>query len=90
MLMTVQINARVSESTKAMLERESRATGIKKEALVEEALLHHFQALHELPADVVIKPRLVIAPATAEAMLTQMEVPQPTPDLRALMKRHGD
>lgn len=88
--MAVQINARVSETTKDLLERESRATGIKKEFLVEEALLHHFQALHELPADVIIRPRLVIAAETAEAVLDQIESPQPTPALRALMKRHGD
>lgn len=88
--MTVQINARVSEVTKAMLERESRATGIKKETLVEEALLQHFRAMQELPADVVIKARVVIDAVTAEAMLAQIESPQPTPALRALMKQHGD
>lgn len=88
--MAVQINARVSEATKELLEKESRMTGIKKEFLVEEALLHHFQALHELPPDVIIRPRLVISPATAEALLAQIEAPEPTPALRALMKQHGD
>ena len=88
--MAVQINARVSETTKELLEKESRATGIKKEFLVEEALLHHLQALHELPSDVIIHPRLVIASETAETVLAQMEAPEPTPALRALMKRHGD
>jgi hypothetical protein len=85
--MTVQINARVSETTKAWLERESRTTGIKKEFLVEEALLHHLQALHELPADIIVHPRLVVSAETAEAMLTQTA--EPTPALRDLMRRHG-
>lgn len=88
--MAVQINARVSETTKELLEKESRASGIKKEFLVEEALLHHFQALHELPADVIIHPRLVISSETAEDLLAQIAAPEPTPALRALMKRHGD
>ncbi|HEY9722476.1 MAG TPA: hypothetical protein V6D47_10695 [Oscillatoriaceae cyanobacterium] len=88
--MAVQINARISESTKELLERECRATGIKKEFLVEEALLHHLQALHELPADVIIHPRLLISAETAEALLEQIESPAPTQALKDLMKRHGD
>lgn len=88
--MAVQINARVAESTKEQLERESRATGIKKEFLVEEALLHHFLALRELPADVIIHPRLVITPEAAEGLVTQIEDAQPTDALRALMQQHGD
>lgn len=88
--MAVQINARVSETTKDLLEKESRATGIKKEFLVEAALLHHFQALHELPADVIVHPRLVITSQTAEILADQLETPQPTAALRDLLKRHGD
>jgi hypothetical protein len=88
--MAVQINARVSETTKDLLEKESRATGIKKEFLVEEALLHHFHALHELPSDVIVHPRLVITNQTAEALADQMQAAQPTSALRDLLKRHGD
>ena len=88
--MAFQINARVSAATKEQLERESRATGVKKEFLVEEALLHHFQALRELPADVIIHPRIVITAETAEALLAQIENAQPTQGLRDLMTRHGD
>lgn len=87
--MTVQISARVSETTKAWLEKESRATGVKKEFLVEEALLHHLQALHELPADIIVHPRVVVSPGVAEAVLTQIQAAAPTPALQALMKRHG-
>lgn len=87
--MTVQISARVTEATKAWLEKESRATGIKKEFLVEEALLHHLQALHELPADVIVRPRVVISAKAAETVMNQVEAPAPTPALQALMRRHG-
>jgi hypothetical protein len=85
--MAVQISARVSEATKAWLEQESRATGVKKEFLVEEALLHHLQALHELPADAIVHPRIVVSAETAEVLLGQTE--KPTPALQKLMKRHG-
>ena len=88
--MAVQISARVSEETKQLLEKVSRATGVKKEFLVEEALLHHFQALNELPADVIIPPRLIISSDTAQPLIEQIESPRPTAALRHLMKRRGD
>jgi hypothetical protein len=34
---------------------------VKKGYLVEEALLHHLQALQELPADILIATRIVVA-----------------------------
>ncbi len=34
---------------------------MKKGYLVEEALLHHLQALQELPADILIATRIVVA-----------------------------
>lgn len=87
--MAVQINARVSEVTKAMLERECRATGLKKETLVEEALLHHFRAMQSLPTDVVVKPKLLVQVDAALGLLEQLEGGEPTPALKALMQRHG-
>ncbi len=56
-----QISAYVSEATKRQVERYAAAHGVKKGFLVEEALLHHLQALSELPADIVIPPRLMVA-----------------------------
>ena len=35
-----------------MVERYTEARGVKKGHLIEEALLHHLQALRELPADI--------------------------------------
>ena len=55
-----QISAYVSEATKEQVERYAEAHGVKKGFLVEEALLHHLQALRELPADIVIPPRLTV------------------------------
>ena len=43
-----QISAHISEETRDMVERYAGAHGMKKGALVEQALLHHLQALREL------------------------------------------
>ena len=49
-----QISAHISVETRELIERYTGAHGLKKGALVEQALLHHLQALRELPADVII------------------------------------
>jgi len=50
-----QISAQISDTTRKLLERHVRRTGIKKGHLVEQALLHHLQALDaRKPA---LKPR---------------------------------
>ena len=60
----MQISAEISLGTKQLLERYSRAHGVKKQFLIERALLHHIQALEELPASVIIPPRLVVSAAS--------------------------
>jgi hypothetical protein len=81
-----QISAYISAATKQQVERYAEAHGVKKGYLVEEALLHHLQALHELPADIVIPPRLTV---TVESFASASEVVKkprkPTKALRALM-----
>lgn len=42
-----QISAYISESTKELVERYAESHGVKNGHLVEEALLHHLQALRE-------------------------------------------
>ena len=84
-----QISALISESTRNRLEKYVRATGVKKGHLVEQALLHHMQALEELPAEFVVHPRIVVSRKTGEAILEQMKSVESTPALRELM-RDGD
>ena len=81
-----QISALVSRTTSELLERHVRATGVKKGHLVEQALRHHLQALQELPADVVVHPKLVVTRKSGEAILRQMERGRPTPALRDLLR----
>jgi len=87
-----QISAYVSEATKQQVERYAEAHGVKKGYLVEEALLHHLQALRELPADIVVPPRVTVTVASFEAVTRLVKKPRrPTKALRALMagKRAG-
>jgi len=86
---STQISALVSETTRELLERHVRATGVKKGHLVEQALRHHLRALQELPADIIIHPRLVVTCKSGEAILREMETGTPTGALRNLM-RDGD
>jgi len=69
-----------------LLERHVRATGVKKGHLVEQALRHHLQALQELPADVVVHPKLVVTRKSGQAILKQIQGGKPTPALRDLLR----
>jgi hypothetical protein len=84
-----QISAQISVRTRELMERYVRQTGVKKGHLVEQALLHHLQALADLPAEYIIHPRIVVSRKTGEEMLRQAESAVPTPALRELM-RDGD
>jgi hypothetical protein len=84
-----QISAVVSETTRELLERHVRATGVKKGYLIEQALRHHLQALQELPTDVIVHPKLVVPRKSGEAILKEVEKARPTEPLRELL-RDGD
>jgi len=80
------ISAHISEETKEQVERYAHAHGVKKDALVEQALLHHLQALRELTADVIIPPRLALSEASfAQAAALTTKPRRPTKALRGLM-----
>lgn len=85
-----QISANVSEETSKQIDAYSQAHGVKKGYLVEMALLHHLQALREIPTDVIIPPRVVV---TEESMLKIADLleqaPAPTPALKNLMRGGG-
>jgi hypothetical protein len=86
----MQISAEISQGTKQLLERYSRAHGVKKQFLTESALLHHIQALEELPASVIIPPRLVVSAANGRKIAKLVSKRQkPTRKLVELM-RGGD
>jgi len=84
-----QISALISQVTRERLEKHVRATGLKKGYLVEQALLHHLQALDELPSEYIVRPRLIVTRRTGEQVLKALESGKPTTALRKLM-RDGD
>ena len=87
----VQISAEVSLTTKELLERYSKATGVKKGYLIEEALLRHLQALQELPMDIVVPARIVVSRVSGERLIERLASPaRPTRKLRELMSGDGD
>jgi hypothetical protein len=80
-----QISALISETTRELLEKYARRAGVKKGHLVEQALLHHLQALEELPAEYIIHPRIVLSRKTCEQSLRRAKSAKPTRALRDLM-----
>ena len=81
-----QISALVSAATRELLERHVRASGVKKGHLVEQALQHYLVALGQLPADVIVHPKLVVTRNSGEAILKQARTGKPTKALRELMR----
>lgn len=82
-----QISAFVSCSTKEQLERYVRATGVEMNYLVEQDLQHYLAAFEQLPADVVVHPKLLVTSDSGKAVLRQLRTGKPARALRALM--HG-
>lgn len=82
-----QISAPVSPETKDQLDRFSDESGLKKGHIVEQALLHHLQAMAELPPDVVIPPRLVLTSQAGKRVLERLQKPRrPTRAMKALFR----
>lgn len=81
-----QISAFVSKTTKEELERYAEAHGLKKGHLVEEALLHHLQALKAIPEDVILPVRVVVSRASGRKVLARLKKPRkPTAAMRSLL-----
>ena len=62
---------------------------MKKGHVLEMALLHHLQALHELPADIVISPRIVVSLRSGKEIEERIRASKATRSLRDLMS-HDD
>ena len=80
-----RISAFVSGTTKDLLDKYADAHGLKKAHLIEEAILHHLQALQELPMDVIIPARLAVSSESGRMVLARVERPgRPTKAMRKL------
>ena len=84
---TAQISAYISTETKISVENYIKKTGIKKRFLIEEALLHHLQALKEIPQDVIIPSRIQITDNSMKQLLALLNnAIEPTAELKDLMR----
>ena len=85
-----QISATVSAATKDKLDRFTESHGLKKNYVVEQALLYFMEARKELPDEALIPTRLVLDDDTFERVVKLLETPPaPTAALRDLMRGQG-
>jgi hypothetical protein len=80
-----RISARVSRTTRDLLQRHVHATGARKDNVVEEALRYHLQAMEALPADVIVRPKLVVTRRSGAAVLNQLKTAESAETLSDLM-----
>ncbi len=83
-----QISAHISATAKERLERYARSAGVTRSRLIEEALLHHLQALEDLPPDAIVPARVVLSTKSAEHVRRLLAHP-PTPT-RAMKRLFDD
>lgn len=81
-----QVSATVSTATKERLDRFTERLGLKKNFVVEQALLLFMESRRELPDEAFLPARLVLDDAGFERVLALLEAPPaPTSALRELM-----
>jgi uncharacterized protein (DUF1778 family) len=86
-----QISATISAATKERLDRFSESHGLKKNFVVEQALLFFMEARRELPDEAFVPARIVLDEKGFDRVVAMLaEPPAPTPDLRELMRARGD
>ena len=82
-----QISATISEATKQQLDRFTESQGLKKNFVVEQALLFFMQARRELPDEALIPTRIVLDDGSFDRLSQQLNAaPEPTSALVELMR----
>lgn len=82
-----QISATVSAATKERLDRFTESHGLKKNYVVEQALLFFMDARRELPDEALAPARIVLEDEAFDRLVESLERPAPpTQALRELMR----
>ncbi len=82
-----QISATISASTKERLDRFTEGHGLKKNYVVEQALLYFMEARRSLPEEAFIPTRIVVESKSFDRLVKLIESPpEPTEALRELMR----
>jgi uncharacterized protein (DUF1778 family) len=85
-----QISATISAATKEKLDRFTEHHGLKKNYVVEQALLYFMEARTEFPNEALIPARLVLDDESFDRVVDALErSPAPTEALRKLMRGQG-
>ncbi len=86
-----QISATISATTKEKLDRFTESHGLKKNFVVEQALLFFMEARRELPDEALVPARIVLEDKGFDRVAAMLaEPPAPTEDLRELMRARDD
>lgn len=86
-----QISATVTAETKEKLHLFTQRHGLKKNFVVEQALLFFMQARRELPDEAFIPARIILDDAGFDHLVAQLEQPPtPTDALVELMRDRDD
>ncbi len=81
-----QVSATISTTTKNKLDRFTEELGLKKNFVVEQALLFFMESRRQLPDEAFISSRIVLEDEVFEQILARLEAkPTPTSALKELM-----
>jgi uncharacterized protein (DUF1778 family) len=82
-----QISATVSAATKDKLDRFTESHGLKKNFVIEQAILYFIEARRELPDEAFIPTRIVLDDEAFDRVAQLLDnPPAPTDALRELMR----
>jgi len=82
-----QISAVVSAATKERLDRFTESHGLKKNYVVEQALLYFMDARRELPDEALVPARIVLEDKAFDRLAESLRQPaRPSEALRELMR----
>ncbi len=82
-----QVSATISTTTKEKLDRFSEELGLKKNFIVEQALLYFMESRRQLPDEAFIPTRITLDDETFAKLVAEFELrPEPTAELRELMR----
>ena len=86
-----QISATVTAATKEKLDRFTESRGLKKNFVVEQALLFFMEARRELPDEAFVPTRILLDDESFDHLITRLEQPPaPTEALEELMRGRSD
>jgi len=86
-----QVSATISQTTREKLDRFTTQFGLKKNFVVEQALLLFMSARTELPDEAHIPSRVVIDDANFDRLVQRLSKrTEPTRALKELMRESGD